>query len=30
LAELNNLAEDPKLWDDPQKAQKLMQERKQF
>ncbi|WP_148261427.1 peptide chain release factor 2 [Afipia carboxidovorans] len=27
LAELNNLAEDPNLWDDPQKAQKLMQER---
>src|SRR6201991_5179192 len=27
LAELNNLAEDPNLWNDPQKAQKLMQER---
>ncbi|HEY6995008.1 MAG TPA: peptide chain release factor 2 [Xanthobacteraceae bacterium] len=27
LAELNKLAEDPKLWDDPQKAQRLMQER---
>ncbi|MCW5681928.1 MAG: peptide chain release factor 2 [Xanthobacteraceae bacterium] len=27
LAELNALAEDPKLWDDPQKASKLMQER---
>ncbi|HXY89100.1 MAG TPA: peptide chain release factor 2 [Xanthobacteraceae bacterium] len=27
LAELNRLAEDPKLWDDPQKASKLMQER---
>jgi len=27
LAELNRLAEDPNLWDDPQKAQKLMQER---
>lgn len=27
LAELNALAEDPKLWDDPQEAQKLMQER---
>ena len=25
LAELNRLAEDPNLWDDPQKAQKLMQ-----
>ena len=27
LAELNNLAEDPTLWDDPQNAQNLMQER---
>ncbi|MBX3534073.1 MAG: peptide chain release factor 2 [Xanthobacteraceae bacterium] len=27
LAELNALAEDPKLWDDPQKASKAMQER---
>ncbi|RIK99904.1 MAG: peptide chain release factor 2 [Proteobacteria bacterium] len=27
LAELNRLAEDPDLWNDPQKAQKLMQER---
>jgi peptide chain release factor 2 len=27
LAELNKLVEDPKLWDDPQKAQRLMQER---
>ena len=27
LAELNNLAEDPTLWDKPQEAQKLMQER---
>ncbi|HXM31665.1 MAG TPA: peptide chain release factor 2 [Xanthobacteraceae bacterium] len=27
LAELNRLAEDPKLWDDPQKGSKLMQER---
>src|SRR3954447_15106728 len=27
LAELNKLAEDPNLWNDPQKAQKLMQER---
>src|SRR5246127_334685 len=27
LAELNKLAEDPDLWNDPQKAQKLMQER---
>ena len=27
LAELNNLAEDPKFWDNPQAAQKLMQER---
>ncbi|RTL52983.1 MAG: peptide chain release factor 2 [Bradyrhizobiaceae bacterium] len=27
LAELNALAEDPNLWNDPQKAQKLMQER---
>jgi len=25
LAELNKLAEDPNLWNDPQKAQKLMQ-----
>ncbi|MGV6800626.1 MAG: peptide chain release factor 2 [bacterium] len=27
LAELNGKAEDPHLWDDPQAAQKLMQER---
>ncbi|MBI5110951.1 peptide chain release factor 2 [Rhodoplanes serenus] len=27
LAELNKLAEDPELWNDPQKAQRLMQER---
>src|SRR3954447_5731843 len=27
LAELNKLTEDPNLWNDPQKAQKLMQER---
>ncbi len=27
LAELNKLSEDPNLWNDPQKAQKLMQER---
>ena len=27
MAELNNLAEDPTLWDKPQEAQKLMQER---
>ena len=27
LAELNALAEDPTLWNDPEKAQKLMQER---
>ncbi|HXL68911.1 MAG TPA: peptide chain release factor 2 [Xanthobacteraceae bacterium] len=27
LAELNRLAEDPKLWDDPRQASKLMQER---
>ena len=27
LAELNKLAEDPNLWNDPQKAQKLMRER---
>ncbi|MFL9826338.1 peptide chain release factor 2 [Rhodoplanes sp. SY1] len=27
LAELNKLAEDPDLWNDPQKAQRLMQER---
>jgi peptide chain release factor 2 len=27
LAELNKLAEDPDFWNDPQKAQKLMQER---
>ncbi|NVO15775.1 MAG: peptide chain release factor 2 [Rhodoplanes sp.] len=27
LAELNKLAEDPNLWNDPQKAQRLMQER---
>src|ERR1700742_2310333 len=27
LAELNKLAEEPDLWNDPQKAQKLMQER---
>ena len=27
LAELNKLAEDPTLWNDPQRAQRLMQER---
>ncbi len=27
LAELNKLAEDPNLWNEPQKAQRLMQER---
>ncbi|MDE1569501.1 peptide chain release factor 2 [Aquabacter sp. P-9] len=27
LAELNAIAEDPKLWDDPERAQKIMQER---
>ncbi|MCH3772638.1 hypothetical protein LZC21_10000, partial [Campylobacter coli] len=27
LAELNKLAEDSNLWNDPQKAQRLMQER---
>lgn len=27
FAELTNLAEDPKFWDDPQKAQELMRER---
>ncbi|WP_157223389.1 peptide chain release factor 2 [Rhodovulum sp. PH10] len=27
LAELNKLAEDPELWNDPQQAQRLMQER---
>ncbi|RAI42496.1 peptide chain release factor 2 [Rhodoplanes roseus] len=27
MAELNKLAEDPDLWNDPQKAQRLMQER---
>ncbi|GLK72854.1 peptide chain release factor 2 [Ancylobacter dichloromethanicus] len=27
LAELNALAEDPNLWNDPERAQKLMQER---
>ncbi|MDC7789362.1 peptide chain release factor 2 [Rhodoplanes sp. TEM] len=27
LAELNKLAEDPDLWNDPQQAQRLMQER---
>jgi peptide chain release factor 2 len=27
LAELNALAEDPKLWDDPQRASRVMQER---
>src|SRR5215468_8667549 len=27
LAELNHLAEDPNLWNDPQKASRLMQER---
>nr|WP_321444388.1 peptide chain release factor 2 [uncultured Cohaesibacter sp.] len=30
LLELNNLAEDPTLWDDPQEAQKLMQERQKL
>src|SRR5215468_11852097 len=27
LAELNHLAEDPNLWNDPQRASRLMQER---
>jgi peptide chain release factor 2 len=27
LAELNKLTEDPKLWDNPQQAQKVMRER---
>lgn len=27
LAELNAVAEDPKLWDEPERAQKVMQER---
>ncbi|HQS09449.1 MAG TPA: peptide chain release factor 2 [Xanthobacteraceae bacterium] len=27
LAELNNIAEDPNLWNDPERAQKIMQER---
>ncbi|WP_139229250.1 peptide chain release factor 2 [Cohaesibacter marisflavi] len=30
LLELNNLAEDPNLWNDPQNAQKLMQERQKL
>jgi peptide chain release factor 2 len=30
LLELNNLAEDPELWNDPQNAQKLMQERQKL
>ncbi|TLP48962.1 MULTISPECIES: peptide chain release factor 2 [Cohaesibacter] len=30
LLELNNLAEDPTLWNDPQEAQKLMQERQKL
>lgn len=30
LAELNDLAEDPNLWNDPQKAQGLMRERQQL
>ncbi|WP_096175540.1 peptide chain release factor 2 [Cohaesibacter sp. ES.047] len=30
LLELNNLAEDPDLWNDPQEAQKLMQERQKL
>lgn len=30
LAELNDLAEDPNLWNDPQKAQSLMRERQQL
>ncbi|PLW77714.1 peptide chain release factor 2 [Cohaesibacter celericrescens] len=30
LLELNNLAEDPDLWNDPQQAQKLMQERQKL
>jgi peptide chain release factor 2 len=30
LLELNNLAEDPDLWNDPQNAQKLMQERQKL
>ncbi len=27
LAELNQISEDPTLWDDPQRASKVMQER---
>ncbi|WP_143266723.1 peptide chain release factor 2 [Azospirillum oryzae] len=30
LDELNNLAEDPKLWDDPTRAQTIMRERTQL
>ncbi len=30
LDELNALSEDPKLWDDPDRAQKLMRERQQL
>ncbi|MGE4350971.1 MAG: peptide chain release factor 2 [Bdellovibrionales bacterium] len=30
LDELNNLSEDPKLWDDPRRAQTLMKERTQL
>ncbi|HYF86241.1 peptide chain release factor 2 [Azospirillum sp.] len=30
LDELNNLAEDPKLWDDPSRAQTIMRERTQL
>ena len=30
LSELNDLAEDPNLWNDPQKAQGLMRERQQL
>ncbi|WP_148219171.1 peptide chain release factor 2 [Azospirillum sp. B510] len=30
LDELNNLAEDPKLWDDPARAQTIMRERTQL
>ena len=30
MAELNALAEDPRLWDDPERAQKVMRERQQL
>ena len=30
MSELDSFAEDPKLWDDPQKAQKVMRERNQL